>query len=153
MQALELKIPPPAVALLLALAMWGISLATATVEIPALIRAVAATAIALVGIGAAISGTVAFRRAKTTVNPLKPETTSSLVTGGIYRFTRNPMYVGLAVVLLAWAVFVSSPLALLGPLVFILYMTRFQIIPEERVLSAMFGTAYSEYQAKVRRWL
>jgi protein-S-isoprenylcysteine O-methyltransferase Ste14 len=153
MQALELKIPPPAVALLVAVAMWGISLATAIVEVPALVRAVAAIAIALVGIGTAISGTVAFRRAKTTVNPLKPETTSSLVTDGVYRFTRNPMYVGLAVVLLAWALFVSSPLAFLGPLVFILYITRFQIIPEERVLSAMFGTAYSEYQAKVRRWL
>jgi protein-S-isoprenylcysteine O-methyltransferase Ste14 len=153
MQALELKIPPPAVALLVAVAMWGISLATAIVEVPALVRAVAAIAIALVGIGTAISGTVAFRRAKTTVNPLKPETTSSLVTDGVYRFTRNPMYVGLALVLLAWALFVSSPLAFLGPLVFILYITRFQIIPEERVLSAMFGTAYSEYQAKVRRWL
>ena len=153
MQALELKIPPPAVALLVAVGMWGISLTTATVEIPALIRAIAATAIALVGIGAAISGTVAFRRAKTTVNPLKPETTSSLVTDGIYRFTRNPMYVGLAVALLAWAVFVSSPLGFFGPLVFILYITRFQIIPEERVLSAMFGIAYSEYQSKVRRWL
>jgi protein-S-isoprenylcysteine O-methyltransferase Ste14 len=153
MQALELKIPPPAVALLVAAAMWGISLATATVEIPALIRAIAATAIALVGIGAVISGTVAFRRAKTTVKPLKPEATSSLVTDGIYRFTRNPMYAGLAVALLAWAVFVSSPLGFLGPLVFILYITRFQIIPEERVLSAMFGIAYSEYQSRVRRWL
>jgi protein-S-isoprenylcysteine O-methyltransferase Ste14 len=153
MQTLELKIPPPVVALLVAVAMWGISLATATVDIPALIRVAAATTIALAGIGTAISGAVAFRRAKTTVNPLKPEATSSLVTAGVYRFTRNPMYIGLAVVLLAWAVFVSSPLALLGPLVFILYIGRFQIIPEERVLSAMFGAAYSEYQAEVRRWL
>jgi protein-S-isoprenylcysteine O-methyltransferase Ste14 len=153
MQALELKIPPPVVALLVAAAMWGISLATPSVEVPALVRVVAAIAIALAGVGTVIAGALAFRRAKTTVNPLKPETTSSLVTSGVYRFTRNPMYVGLALVLLSWAVFVSSALALLGPLVFVLYINRFQVVPEERVLSSMFGAAYSAYQAKVRRWL
>jgi protein-S-isoprenylcysteine O-methyltransferase Ste14 len=149
MRALELKIPPPVVALLVATAMWGISLTTPSAEA----GVVAAIAIALAGVGFAIAGSLAFRRAKTTVNPLKPETTTSLVTSGVYRFTRNPMYIGLALVLLGWAVFVSSALALLGPLVFILYMSRFQIVPEERVLSGMFGTAYSAYQAKVRRWL
>ena len=153
MRALELKIPPPVVALLVAAAMWGISLTTPSVEAPALARVVAAIAIALAGVGFAIAGSLAFRRAKTTVNPLKPETTTSLVTSGVYRFTRNPMYIGLALVLLGWAVFVSSALALLGPLVFILYLSRFQIVPEERVLSGMSGTAYSAYQAKVRRWL
>jgi protein-S-isoprenylcysteine O-methyltransferase Ste14 len=153
MRALELRIPPPVVALLVAVAMWGISLATPPAAIPALIRVVVAISIGLAGAGIAISGALAFRRAKTTVSPLKPETTSSLVTSGVYRLTRNPMYVGLALALLAWAVFLSSPLALFGPLVFILYMTRFQIVPEERALSSMFGTAYSTYQAKVRRWL
>jgi len=72
---------------------------------------------------------------------------------GIYRFTRNPMYVGLALVLLGWAALLSSPWALLGPLVFVLYINRFQIAPEERVLSAKFGAAYTEYIARVRRWL
>jgi len=153
MQALELKIPPPIVALLFAAAMWGISLTTSSVEAPALVRLVAAIAIALAGVGTAIAGVVAFRHARTTLNPLKPEAASSLVTSGVYRFTRNPMYVGLALVLLAWAVFVSSAWAFLGPLAFILYMNRFQILPEERVLSGMFGAAYSTYQTKVRRWL
>lgn len=133
--------------------MWGISLTTPPVEAPALVRLVAAIAIALAGVGIAIAGVVAFRRARTTVNPLKPEATSSLVISGVYGFTRNPMYVGLALVLLAWAVFLSSALALLGPLVFILYMNRFQIVPEERVLSGMFGDAYSTYQTNVRRWI
>jgi protein-S-isoprenylcysteine O-methyltransferase Ste14 len=153
MQTLELKIPPPIVALVIAAIMWGISLATPSIEMPALMGVAAAIAIALAGVGTAVSGVIAFRHARTTINPLKPETTSTLVTSGVYRFTRNPMYVGLALVLLAWAVFVSSAWALLGPLVFILYMNRFQIMPEERVLSGMFGTAYSAYQAKVRRWL
>jgi protein-S-isoprenylcysteine O-methyltransferase Ste14 len=153
MYALELKIPPPLVALLIAVAMWGISLATPLADVPAQARLIMAIAIAIAGIAAATSGVAAFRRAKTTTNPLKPETSSTLVTSGIYRITRNPMYVGLALVLLAWAVFLSSAWALLGLLVFVPYITRFQIIPEERILSGMFGAAYSEYQTKVRRWL
>ena len=63
------------------------------------------------------------------------------------------MYVGLLVLLFAWAVFLSSAWALLGPVVFVLYMNRFQIAPEERVLSGMFGTDYSAYKSRVRRWL
>ena len=153
MQALELRIPPPIVALFVAAIMWGISLATPSIEMPRFIRIATAIAIALAGVGTAISGVIAFRHAKTTVNPLKPETTSVIVTSGVYRFTRNPMYVGLAFVLLSWAVFVSSAWALLGPVIFVLYMNRFQIIPEERVLSGMFGTSYSVYRARVRRWL
>jgi protein-S-isoprenylcysteine O-methyltransferase Ste14 len=153
MQALELKIPPPAVAVLIAGAMWGISLVTPSLDVPRLIRVVAAIAIALAGGGIALSGAVSFRRAGTTVNPMKPETASSLVTTGIFRVTRNPMYVGDLFVLVAWAIFLSAPWALVGALAFVLYMNRFQIAPEERVLSAMFGTGYSTYKARVRRWL
>jgi protein-S-isoprenylcysteine O-methyltransferase Ste14 len=153
MQALELKIPPPAVAVLIAGAMWGISVVTPSLDVPDLIRVVAAVAVALAGGGIALSGVVSFRRARTTVNPMKPETTSSLVTTGIYRITRNPMYVGVLFVLVAWAIFLSAPWTLAGPLAFVLYMNRFQIAPEERVLSAMFGTDYSSYKARVRRWL
>jgi len=153
MQALELKIPPPAVAVLLAGAMWGISLVAPLVEVPAFIRVAAAVTIALAGGGFSLAGVISFRRARTTVNPMKPETTSSLVCSGIYRVTRNPMYVGLLLVLVAWAVFLSSAWALLGPLAFVLYINRFQIAPEERVLSAMFGTGYSAYKSRVRRWL
>lgn len=153
MQVLELKIPPPIVALLVAAAMWGASLATPAALLPVNIRLVATIAIALAGVAAAIAGVAGVRRAKTTLNPFKPAATSSLVTSGVYRFTRNPMYLGLALVLLAWAVFLSSAWSLLGPLIFVLYITRFQIMPEERALSGIFGAVYSEYQAKVRRWL
>ena len=153
MQALELKIPPPAVAVLLAGAMWGISLVAPLLEVPACIRVAAAVTIALVGGGFSLAAVISFRRARTTVNPMKPETTSSLVCSGIYGVTRNPMYVGLLLVLVAWAVFLSSAWTLLGPLAFVLYINRFQIAPEERVLSAMFGTGYSAYKSRVRRWL
>ena len=153
MRALELKIPPPAVALLVALAMWGISLATSRFEVSAMLRNSAAILLGVVGFGIAIAGVLAIRRARTTTNPIKPETATSLVTSGIYHFTRNPMYLGLCFVLLAWAVFLSSAWALVGPVAFALYIGRFQITPEEKVLSKLFGPAFAEYQSKVRRWL
>jgi len=152
-RALELKIPPPAVALLVALAMWGISLATSRIEVSAVPRIAAAILLSVVGFGIAIAGVLAIRRARTTTNPLKPEAATSLVTSGIYHFTRNPMYLGLCFVLLAWAVFLSSAWAFLGPVAFALYIGRFQIAPEEKVLSKLFGPAFAEYQSKVRRWL
>ena len=153
MQALELKIPPPAVAVLIAGAMWGISLVAPLLEVPAFIRVAAAATIALAGGGFSLAGVISFRRAKTTANPMKPETTSSLVCSGVYRLTRNPMYLGALFILVAWAVFLSSAWALLGPLAFVLYINRFQIAPEERALSAMFDRGYSAYRSRVRRWL
>ena len=103
-------------------------------ELPALVRVVAAVTIALTGGGVSLAGIIAFRRAKTTVNPMKPDTTSALVCSGISGVTRNPMDVGLLFVLVAWAVFLSSAWTWLGPLAFVLYINRFQIAPEERVL-------------------
>ena len=153
MRTLELKIPPPAVALTVAVTMWTISLAGEPLAVPALVRAVVAGIVALVGGAFSVSGVVSFRRARTTVNPMKPQAASSLVTSGVYRLTRNPMYVGLLLVLIAWAILLSSVWTLVGPPAFLLYITRFQIQPEERVLAGMFGTAYSTYKDKVRRWL
>ncbi|MEO8739897.1 MAG: isoprenylcysteine carboxylmethyltransferase family protein [Casimicrobiaceae bacterium] len=153
MQALELKIPPPALALLVAVAMWGISSATSRFEISAVLRNTAVIVIAIVAFGFAVSGIFAIRRARTTISPIKPEAASSLVTSGVYRFTRNPMYLGLSIVLLAWAIFLSSAWTLLGPIAFVLYISRFQIAPEERALSKLFGSAFADYQSKVRRWL
>jgi len=153
MHTLELKIPPPAVAVLVAGAMWAIAGFLPTIETPGLIRRTTAAIVALVGLGFSIAGVSSFRRARTTVNPLKPETTSSLVSSGIYGVTRNPMYLGLLFVLVAWAIFLSSPWALVGPLVFVLYISRFQIAPEERILAGLFGVDYADYQSRVRRWL
>jgi protein-S-isoprenylcysteine O-methyltransferase Ste14 len=153
MNTLELKVPPPVVALIFSLAMWGISLCTATVEISFLARLVVSMALALVGGAFSLLGAIAFRRAQTTVNPMKPERASSLVTGGVYQATRNPMYVGLLFVLLAWAAFLAAPWSLVGPVAFVFYISRFQITPEERVLTPLFGEAYSNYKTRVRRWL
>ena len=153
MESLETKIPPPILTAAVALAMWGVSRYTPLFEISSFLRGVISAVALLTGIGFSAAGLLEFRRAQTTVNPLRPEQASSLVDSGVYRMTRNPMYVGLCFVLVAWAVFLSSGWALLGPLVFMLYIGRFQIAPEERALTARFGDAYADYQSRVRRWL
>src|SRR6185312_11178713 len=99
------------------------------------------------------SGALAFRKAKTTKNPMKPQAASSLVTAGVYQRTRNPMYLGLLLVLLGLALYLWSAWSLLGPIFFVMYISRFQIEPEERALATLFGSEYSAYKAKVRRWL
>lgn len=153
MRALELKIPPPIVALLIGAAMWFAARTGPAIELSLFARTFAFVAIALAGGALALAGDMEFKRARTTVNPFRPQNTSTLVTSGVYRFTRNPMYVGLALVVLGWAAFLCSAWALAGPVAFVLYISRFQIAPEERILSARFGAAYSDYVSRVRRWL
>jgi protein-S-isoprenylcysteine O-methyltransferase Ste14 len=153
LDALELRIPPPAVALLVAVAMWGVSLAGTAGSGKEIIRIALAAALAVTGVGCSASGVMAFRRAQTTSNPMKPETSTVLVRAGVYARTRNPMYLGLLLVLLGWAVFLRSPWVLPGPLAYILYITRFQILPEEWTLRSLFGADYDVYRSQVRRWL
>jgi protein-S-isoprenylcysteine O-methyltransferase Ste14 len=153
MKALELKIPPPIVALLLGVAMWEIAKVLPLLDVPLFIREVTVRVLILVAIAIALPGFVALIRARTTFNSMKPKATSSLVTSGIYKFTRNPMYLSVLLMLVAWAIFLSSAWALVGPVAFVLYINRFQINPEERALAAMFGTLYTEYKSRVCRWL
>ena len=152
MPSLELKVPPPAVALVAALAMWWVSRYGVLEGGPPSWRIGAALAFAAIGAAFDVAGIVAFGRAKTTVNPMKPEKSAALVCSGVYSITRNPMYVGMVFILLAWAAYLASPWALFGPLAFAAYITRFQIKPEERVLAGRFGDAFANYQTRVRRW-
>jgi len=153
MQVLENKIPPPIVTVLFGLAMWASSLVLSPVDVNEFARVAMSLAFVALGIFVDIAGLVSFRHAKTTVNPLKPATATSLVDSGIYMISRNPMYVGMAFYLVAWAVYLSSPLVGIGVFGFVLYMNRFQIAPEERALVDIFGSEYENYQEKVRRWL
>ncbi len=153
MQTLELKIPPPAVAAFLAIVMWGVSRAMPLWIIPAGARIGVAVAIAAIAVGFSASAVIAFRRARTTLNPTTPGASSSLVSAGVFTVTRNPMYLGLLCQLIAWAVFLWSGWAFAGPCIFFAYIGRFQIAPEERALAALFGTEYGAYKSKVRRWL
>ncbi|MET4575392.1 methyltransferase family protein [Ottowia thiooxydans] len=153
MNALELKVPPPIVMMALALLMWLTPAAAGLVQIPYPARVLGAVVLLCVGQGISIAGMVALRRAKTTVNPIKASSASSLVIRGVYRYTRNPMYVGMLLTLLAWAVYLANPLAVLWVVVYVLYITRFQIIPEERLLASLFGAEYEAYTGSVRRWV
>jgi protein-S-isoprenylcysteine O-methyltransferase Ste14 len=83
----------------------------------------------------------------------QPAAASSLVTGGIYRWTRNPMYLGMALALAGWGLYLGNfgALALVG--LFVMYIDRYQIDPEERALTARFGDAFAAYRRRVRRWL
>ncbi len=150
---LELKIPPPAVALIFGVVMWLASAMVAPVESPLVVRIIFAVVVACAGLVFGVSGMRSFVRAKTTMNPVKPSATSSLVTGGVYRITRNPMYLSLFLYLLAWSVYLSSWVAVLFLPVFLMYITQFQIKPEERTLFSVFGAEYVSYKARVRRWL
>lgn len=105
------------------------------------------------GVSFCVAGVVSFKIAKTTVNPSKPDQASELVTSGVYRISRNPMYVGFAFILLGWGVWLASILAILTIVGFVTYLTQFQIIPEERALTTLFGQQFTDYKAKVRRWL
>ncbi len=153
MKTLELKVPPPVVALLLAIAMWLATSASGALAFALPARLEIALAVAALGGAISAAGVVSFRRARTTVNPTRPDTASSLVTTGIYRLTRNPMYLGLFLVLAGWAIHLSNAVAFAGPLLFVLYMDRFQIAPEERALAARFGAAFEDYRRRTRRWI
>ena len=153
MQRLELKIPPVVVFLICGGAMWLVArqVPQAAVDIPRTTPVAIAFCLAAVWLG--IKAILDFRRNGTTVHPHYPEKASTIVADGVYRYTRNPMYLALAVVLLAWAVKLGNLAAFGGLPVFVAYMTQFQVKPEERVLAEKFGTPYRDYVARVRRWV
>ena len=153
MKWLEHRIPPPLVGASLGVAMWWLARQFPPPLLDGRVRVALAILLALGGLAFLAPATRAFVRASTTVNPLKPESASALVVSGVYRFTRNPMYLGFALLLLAWAAWLAAPIALLGPLLFAGYITRFQILPEERALKQRFGADFDEYCKRVRRWL
>jgi protein-S-isoprenylcysteine O-methyltransferase Ste14 len=133
--------------------MWGAAFPGPQLDFAPAARYAATAILAAAGAAFDLLGLLAFLALRTTVNPLRPGRSTALATRGVYRVTRNPMYVGMVFLLLAWAVFLSAPLPFAGPVVFALYITRFQILPEERILRAMFGEKYAAYAARVRRWL
>ena len=152
MQSLELRVPPLAVAaaaaVLMVLLAWAVPVADFRFTPPM------ALAGAMAGLGAAIAlaGVIAFRRAHTTVNPMTPEASSAVVSTGIYRLTRNPMYLGLLLALVGLALALGTMLALVPVAGYVGYMNRFQIEPEERALRGKFGADYEAYLRRVRRW-
>ena len=150
MNALELKIPPLVAMLLCAALMHRLAI-WLPVALPAMPWFTAVVAAA--GIGVIFAGSVAFYRHRTTANPHTPDKSRLIVTDGIYCFSRNPMYLGMTLLLAAWALHLAQVAAWAGMAIFVAWITRFQIIPEERMLTEKFGDTYRAYCRQTRRWI
>ena len=123
------------------------------IALPSSLRLTLTASLAVLGVLFNLLPKLAFGRAGTTVNPLRPESSRVLVTTGLHRISRNPMYLGHALLLVAWGCWLQHPAALVGTPLYVAYVTRYQILPEERALSTAFGAVYDAYHARVRRWL
>ncbi|WP_201502122.1 MULTISPECIES: methyltransferase family protein [Psychrobacter] len=153
MNALALKVPPVAQVIITAAAMYGVSKMVPALTFSLNGSTALAVGLGVMGLSLGIMGVTQFRIAQTTPNPQALEQVSSLVTSGVYQYSRNPMYVGLVLILLGWAFYLSHFLAFVLLPIFILYITRFQIQPEERMMAQKFGKTYQDYLNKVRRWI
>jgi len=153
LSVLELKLSPVMTTVVLAVAMWFIADNNAGLQLPAGLRWVALLLLLTAGAVVGVAGVRTFRRAQTTVNPYRPHATSTLVTSGVYRFTRNPMYLGLMLALAGWGIYLANVWSLLLGFAFVPFMNRFQIEPEERALKQTFGEEFRSYCRNVRRWL
>ena len=147
---LSLRVPPLVLAALFAITMWSLP-ALLSIMIPGVW--IVACALAMAGGSLCMAGVLAFRHANTTVNPTNPEASTALVVCGVYRLTRNPMYLGFALLLLALAVWLGKMSAILLVPLFVAYLQQFQIRPEEDALRARFGVSFDIYCQQVRRWL
>lgn len=153
MKWLELKIPPP-----LVLMIFGILTAVAMKSEIGIFReykqwdawVLVPLTLAFIVI---VWGVIEFRRARTTVDPHRPNKASKLVTSGIFNYTRNPMYLGMVLMMLSATFYLGSWIGFLSCIGQILYLTQFQIKPEEKVIEGLFGQAYIEYKSSVRRWI
>jgi len=150
---LELRLPPLLVTALVAAAMAGAGALSPQLDFEVPARRWMAVLLAALGAGVALAGVVEFRRAGTTVNPLRTGAVRRVVTSGIYRVSRNPMYLGFVLALTGWGLWLANAPALLGVPLLVAYLNRFQIAPEERLLRQRFGAGYEEYLARVRRWI
>ncbi len=149
----ELRVPPLIIGLVLGAMMGATARMSAVFAFGLPAGRIIGVGLAIAGLVAGMLGVVAFRGAGTTVNPLQPAAASHLVVSGIYRWTRNPMYLGMLLVLLGWGAFLANALAIALAAAFIPVMNRLQIGPEERILAAHFGTSFAAYRSAVRRWL
>ncbi|GGW54589.1 methyltransferase family protein [Alishewanella tabrizica] len=153
MDRLELKVPPIIQMVITASLMWILAVLLPTMSIAFFASALVALVLASIGVAVAILGVQAFLAADTTIDPRIPNQSSSLVTKGVYSISRNPMYVGFLLMLVGWGVFLFNIVSFLLLPLFVMYMNRFQITPEERYMRKKFGQEYSQYAAAVRRWV
>ena len=148
---LNTKIPPPIVAILFAVMIFYFSDSFAYVDLP--FKIYISLFFVLLGFFITFSSARNFKKKETTVNPIKPEEASQLVTDGFFKITRNPMYLGMLLFLLGLSIYNGLIVGLVFLPLFVGYITFFQIIPEERAMIEIFGEDYKAYMKKVRRWI
>ncbi|MDA0118778.1 methyltransferase family protein [Vibrio sp. T11.5] len=153
MEKLERKIPPVALFILLGVVMnhVGHEFRTFSLGLPAPWFVLFACFMIAVVVG--LGGVYEFRKANTTVNPIKVKDAAQVVDTGVFAYSRNPMYLGLFLLLFGLAYWLQNVLCVALAFVFVFYMNRFQIRPEERALEELFGAAYLDYKQRVRRWI
>jgi protein-S-isoprenylcysteine O-methyltransferase Ste14 len=147
------RIPPPLVALAFALLSYGLGRLIPLGVLTLPLQSAVAVALAGLGLVIIVMSVREFMRVKTTVNPIKIDEASALVTSGPFGFTRNPMYLGMLLILTGVAVWLGQLSGLIALPLFIAYITRFQIMPEEAVMRQIFGDAFVAYSRKTRRWI
>ena len=150
---MRLKIPPGVQVLFFGGAMWVISKYTEIVSLD--FKGINEFALFFLSGGVLMIGfgIAEFRKSKTTITPLHPDQASRFVTSGIYRFTRNPMYFGMLLILFSiWLYLQNLANSIVLPL-YVWFIRKYQIIPEEEALHKLFGEEYQHYQDKVRRWI
>ncbi|MCP3850593.1 MAG: isoprenylcysteine carboxylmethyltransferase family protein [Gammaproteobacteria bacterium] len=153
MKILQNKIPPPVISLIIILLMWEFHTTLPIVIIKFSFSIYIGIACIFIGLCMDILSFFRFLKNKTTINPIIPENASSLVIDGFYRFTRNPMYLGMLFVLTGIAILFSSLSSFLLLPVYILLINTLQIKPEEEALEKVFSEQYLNYKNNVRRWL
>lgn len=153
MQSLELKIPPVLVVFTMAFAMKGLALLAPGLNFMVPGAPYWAGGLVVASLLLLLLSAREFSKADTKLDPRNPDDSSALVTGGVYRFSRNPIYLGFLLLLIAAAIDFSNALAFTVPPLFVVYMNRFQIAPEERYMREKFGEQFRNYTRRVRRWV
>ncbi len=150
---MKLLIPPPVYALMIAALMWLLNRYIPGAQLISAPWNKAGLLVILVAIMSDFWSIRLFLKKHTTANPMKPQNTTGLITTGLYKISRNPMYMGLLTVLAGYAIYLGSLTPFLGLPVYYFIVTEMQIKPEEAILEDKFGQEYLDYKSKVRRWL
>ena len=153
MEKLKLKVPPPIVMLLVATMMWLTSIKSKGFLVPHELQLVIIISICSLATIVIFFSILSFKRFKTTIHPMNPKESKKLITEGMFSYSRNPIYLGMLIFLMAWVFYLSNLYSFTFLIIFILYMNVFQIVPEEEALELNFGVEFIKYKKKVRRWV
>ncbi len=150
---MRLRIPPPFVASMFAVLVWATNLVLPAGKVFFSGQTVMAVVLVVLGFTIAFVAGRSFRKAGTQIDPRNPDKSETIVQTGIFQYSRNPMYLGMVLVLVGWSVWIGNTFSIAIVWLFVWYISRFQIIPEEEALTAKFGADYEAYLGKVRRWI